>query len=296
MLPFDFHFQNFKKAVSYFLIAYFFITLTYTFSTLASSTASTSSMVFFRNLIGLLFTLPWMIKHRSSGFKVAKPGVLVLRSSLGILGIFFVFLAVRHVSLVDVTLLSNTAPLFVPFLGWFFLKQPIDHKGWPALILGFIGIALILVPTKGIFNVHALYALANGITTAATFLVVRLAAKTEKMQTLLFYYYLIGLVLFLPFNIIFFQVPDLLTLFYLILVGATAYYGSAFSFYALQYGKTADLAPFSYSGVIYAGILEWIIWGQVPQWINLIGVVLTCSAGIYILHLNRPSANTPKMN
>lgn len=296
MLHPEHHYHNLKKAIALFLVAYFFIALTYTFSTLASSTTSTSEMVFFRNFVGVILTLPWMIKNRSESFKVSRPWILILRSVLGIVGIVCVFEAVKHVSLVDVTLLSNTAPLFVPFLSWFFLKKPIDHKGWPALALGFIGIALILVPSKGIINVHALYALGNGLTTAATFLVVRLAAKTEKMQTLLFYYYLIGLILFLPINFFYFSVPNVHALIYLVLIGVCAYYGSAFSFYALQYGNTAQLAPFSYSGVIYAGVIQWGLWGQFPRWINLIGVALTCIAGIYILLLNKPSVNTPKMN
>ena len=123
-----------------------------------------------------------------------------------------------------------------------------------------------------------------------------MASKSEKMQTLLFYYYLIGLVLFLPVNLLSFHMPDMTTLFYLVMLGACAYYGSALTFYALQYGKAAQLAPFSYSGVIYAGIIQWILWGLVPSWINLIGVLLTCSAGVYILLINKPPEDAPKMN
>lgn len=296
MLYLEHRYHNLKKAIPLFLLAYFFIALTYTFSTLASSMTTTSEMVFFRNFVGILLTLPWMIKNRSVSFKVSKPWILILRSVLGIVGIVCVFVAVKHVSLVDVTLLSNTAPLFVPFLSWFFLKKPIDYKGWPALALGFVGIALILVPTKGLIDIHALYALGNGLTTAATFLVVRLAAKTEKMQTLLFYYYLIGLILFLPINIFYFSVPSGEALIYLVLIGVCAYWGSALSFYALQYGNTAQLAPFSYSGVIYAGVIQWVLWSQFPRWINLIGIALTCIAGVYILLLNKPPGSAPKMN
>ncbi len=282
-------YHNLKKGVLFFLLSYLFIAMTYTFSCLAGSTTSVSQMVFFRNLVGICLPLPWMLKNRAHSFKVSRLGILILRSSLGMAGIVCVFLAVKKVSLVDVTLLSNTAPLFVPLLTWLFLRKPIDHRGWPAIVLGFVGVMLILLPTKGILNLHALYALGNGITTAATFLVVRLATKTEKMQTLLFYYYLIGFLLFLPMSLASFEVPDPKSFIYLVLVGVFAYYGSSFSFYGLQYAKTAQLAPFSYSGVVYAGIIQWLLWGTLPNWINLVGVALTCAAGIYILVSNKPS-------
>ncbi len=289
-------YHNLKKGILLFLIAYLCIALAYMFSRLAGETTSVSEMVFFRNLVGVCFTLPWVIKHRPDSFKITRPWLLVLRSLMGMTGIVLVFLAVEKVSLVNFTLLSNTAPLFVPFLALIFLKKPIDHRGWAPLILGFIGIALILSPTKGIFNAYSLYAIGNGITTAATFLVVRMATKTEKMHTLLFYYYLIGFLLFLPINIFTMHMPDLTTLFYLVLIGVFAYYGSALSFYALQYAKTAQLAPFSYSGVIWAGIIQWIVWGMLPGWLDLVGIVLTCAAGIYILLVSKPPENIEKMN
>ena len=158
--------------------------------------------------------------------------------------------------------------------------------------MGFLGVLLILLPTKGIFNLYALYALGNGLTTAATFLVVRMATKTEKMQTLLFYYYLTGFLLFLPMSLASFELPDPKSFIYLVMIGVFAYYGSAFSFYGLRYAKTAQLAPFSYSGVVYAGIIQWLLWGHLPNWINLVGVALTCAAGIYILISNKPSEDT----
>jgi drug/metabolite transporter (DMT)-like permease len=214
---------------------------------------------------------------------------------MGVVGIVCVFLAVQKVSLINVTLLSNTAPLFVPLLGWLFLKKPIDHRGWPAIALGFLGVMLILNPTKDLFDPWALYALGNGLTTAATFLVVRMATKTEQMHTLLFYYYLIGFLLFLPVNIFTFTMPDLITFLELVLMGAFAYWGSALSFHALKYGKAAQLAPFSYIGVVYTGIIQWILWGQVPSLINTIGICLTCAAGVYILLVSKPSADNPKL-
>ncbi|MES2121806.1 MAG: DMT family transporter [Chlamydiota bacterium] len=285
-----FHYRQLKKGIVLFLLAYLFIAITYTFSQVASRTASVSEMVFFRNLVGLLLALPWMLKNSPDSFKVARIGILTMRSALGMLGIVCVFIAVRKVTLVNVTLLSNTAPLFVPFIGWIFLKKPIDHKGWLPLILGFIGIALILSPSKGVFDPYAFYALGNGLTTAATFLVVRMATKTEKMHTMLFYYYLIGFLLFLPINLFTMTMPSWTSLFELVMIGVFAYCGSALSFSALQYAKASQLAPFSYSGVVFAAFIQWLLWGELPTVIHLLGLLITCAAGIYILLISKPPA------
>lgn len=289
-----FHYDRFKKGIALFLVSYLFIALTYTFSRLASASASVSEMVFFRNLVGVLLAFPWMIKHYPESFKVARLGLVCFRSMLGMTGIVCVFFAVKRVSLVDVTLLSNTAPLFVPLIGKFFLKKPIEHGWWPPIIIGFVGVGLILLPTKGIFDPFALFALGNGLTTAATLLVVRMATKTEKMHTLLFYYYLIGFIAFLPINYYTMTMPDWLTIIELIAVGLFAYYGSAISFRALQYAKAAQLAPFSYSGVVFAMLIQWFVWGTVPSGTNLVGIFLTCLAGIYILIKSKPPPEHPK--
>lgn len=286
-----FHYAQFKKGVILFLLAYLFIAITYTFSQLASRSTSVSEMVFFRNSVGVVLALPWMVKHYPGSFKVTRIGLLTMRSLLGMTGIVFVFLAVKKVSLVNVTLLSNTAPLLVPFVGWIFLKKPIEHRAWPALLLGFIGVILILLPTNGTFDPYDFFALGNGLTTAATFLVVRMATKSENVHTVLFYYYLIGFIIFLPINIVTMTLPSFEVIIELIMIGVFAYYGSALSFQALQYASAARLAPFSYAGVVFAALIQWMLWGEVLQGINLLGVLLTCIAGTYILWLSKPSTN-----
>jgi len=67
--------------------------------------------------------------------------------------------------LLNATLLVNTSPFFIPFLLMLFLKEPINHRLWWRIVLGFVGIIIILNPTAMIFQWHALLPLISSIFT-----------------------------------------------------------------------------------------------------------------------------------
>jgi len=54
-----------------------------------------------------------------------------------------------------------------------------------------------------------------------------------------------------------------------------------------RYGEAALVAPFKYSGVIWAGLLGYLIWGDIPDLATIAGVSITVVAGFYILHRER---------
>ena len=54
-----------------------------------------------------------------------------------------------------------------------------------------------------------------------------------------------------------------------------------------RYGEAALVAPFKYSGVIWAAIFGYLIWGDIPDLPTVMGVTIVIIAGIYILHRER---------
>ena len=51
-----------------------------------------------------------------------------------------------------------------------------------------------------------------------------------------------------------------------------------------RYGEATLVAPFKYSGVIWAGLLGFLIWGDIPDFTTIVGVSILVFSGIYILH------------
>ncbi len=57
----------------------------------------------------------------------------------------------------------------------------------------------------------------------------------------------------------------------------------------MKQGKAHQLAPFTYSMVIFSGIYEWLIWGKVPDLIAYIGIILIIASGIWIVIISPPA-------
>lgn len=245
-------------------------------------------MIFFRNLVGFVLILPWVVAKFPKSIEVKNFKIVLIRSLSGLLNLFFIFLAVQKISLVNTTLLNNTAPFFVPFILWFWLKKPIEHKLWPAVIVGFMGIALILDFDRRIFSIGAIYALLSGICLAITTISLRMTSKVIPLLTYIFYFYFIGLLATLPIIGFDWKIIGYTTLLALISIGLFSMIGQVCFYIAMKHSKAQYMAPFSYSAVIFSGLFDWLIWGTVPAPFSYLGIILIMAAGIWIIYFSKP--------
>lgn len=280
--------HDLKKGIFFILLTWLCYSTIYMFSKLIGPQTTVATMVFLPNLFGLIIILPWALKSFPKNFKMKNPWLMFLRALVGVSNVFFIFLAVKSIPLVDATLLNNTAPFFVPFILWLWLRTPINHKMWPAIIVGFIGLALILHPSRHIFNFGSIFGLISGISLSMIIITMRLMAKTEQTIPLIFYFFLIASLLSLPFAIADWKILNWTIFFILLCMGILSIMGQWLLFQGLKYGKAHELAPFTYSSVIFSGIYQWLIWDIQLRWIFFIGMILIVSSGVWIVYLSRP--------
>lgn len=245
------------------------------------------TMVFFRSVFGLLVIAPWLIKHFPKGFKIHNKTAVLTRSALGLLNLAFMFLSLRNISLVDATLLNNTAPFFVPLLLLFFLKKPVKWKIWPAIVIGFIGVGFVLHPDRRLLRIEAIYAILSAVCLAGSLITMRLAAFSEKLFTFMFYYFTIGIIGIAPFALLNWSIPSWPVFLGLFSIGIFSFLGQMLLFFGLKQATAHQLAPFTYTTVLFSAVYEWLIWGQTPPPIALAGAILVISAGIWIVWVSR---------
>ncbi|MDN3506581.1 MAG: DMT family transporter [Simkaniaceae bacterium] len=278
-----FHRKDLRKGITLVLIAWLLFSTMYMLSKLIGGQTTVPTMLFFRNVMGLVIVLPYIVKKRLKAFEIKNWRIVLTRSLLGLINLVLIFLAVKRISLVNTTLLNNSAPFFVPFVLWFWLKVPINHKMWPAILAGFIGIALILKPDQKIFNLGAAYALLSGIFLAVNLVMMRLTSKSENLYSFLLYFFLIGGIITLPFALSDWKIEGFSTLIALLSIGFCSCLGQVFLYYGMKWGKAHQLAPLTYSTVIFSGIYEWLLWGRIPDPIAYVGMALIIAAGIWIV-------------
>ncbi|MBS0624963.1 MAG: DMT family transporter [Verrucomicrobia bacterium] len=279
--------RRLEWGIFFILLAWLTFTLMATFSKFATRTVSLPIVLFFQNFVAFLLMVPWVFKHKISSLKTKHFTLILVRSIAGLGAFLFLFLAVQKTTLVDAVLLNNAGPLLVPFGALLWKKVPIEHKLWPGIVAGFLGITLILKPGSEIFNGGGLYGLGAAVGMCAAMLTVHELAKTERHYTILFYYFLIASLCCVPWSLAGWRVftPD--EWFYLLSIGLLSFLGQWAFLRAFHNAQPIVLGPFCYMAVVYSGFIQWILWGHVPDWIAILGILLVCAGGIWTIVFTR---------
>jgi drug/metabolite transporter (DMT)-like permease len=238
-------------------------------------------IVFFRNAVAMAFLIPWLqIRHRGLSLRTSCPHLHLLRAASGLGAMYCFFIALKLLRLADAMLLCYTLPIFIPIIEWFWLKEPVSRQTKIAVIVGFIGIALVLKPGFGLFQAAGLVGLASGLLAALAIVGIRRMTATEPVVRVVFYFTVFGtLVSAVPLAWTW-QTPQGLMLWVLCGMGVLAIMAQMCLTKGYSLAPAGQVGPFNYGNVVFAALLGWLIWGETLDGLTLAGAVLTCSAGI----------------
>lgn len=272
--------------ISLSLLAYVFFVTASSIVWSFKATFPTIQIIFFQNIVSLLCILPIALRNGPHALKTEVFPIHLLRDAAGVTSYYLYFVAIRYLNLTDATTLNYTAPFFVPIIWWIWMREKIDLHIWWSIIVGFIGVAVILNPTRQIFQIGFAFGVLAGILSAIAFSALRvLNLKREAMSRTLFYYFLFGTILSSPFAAIYWVHPSGRQWFKMLGVGLATVIAQMLLTFAYRYGTASFLSPLGYSTVIYAAISSWLIFHTPPDFRSLIGMVLIVIGGTltYIL-------------
>jgi drug/metabolite transporter (DMT)-like permease len=284
--------HNVKAGIGYILGAWLLFTVMTIVTRYASAQVPIVIILLFTNLIGLISLLPWVYKHGWDLLRTDKWGLLLFRSIVSITAVAFSFYAVQKTSLVNTMLFQNASPLWIPFAVLLWRKIPINHKLWPGLIGGFIGIILILQPGKDVIQIGSVFAIIAGFLQSFNMISVRLLSYTTRNHTVMFYYFLICTLVCIPLSIYQWKTPTPSAWGEIISIGVLFTLGQWAFVRAFHHAKASYLGPFCYSAVVFAILIDWGLYGQVPNLLSWIGIALVCAGGIWAIRYNQPVAKT----
>ena len=193
------------------------------------------------------------------------------------------FLAVRVLSLGAATAIGFAAPLFTTLLSIVILKEKVGIHRWSALVIGFIGVLVVTHPGAGSLTAGAFFALANAILISTVAIAIRHMSATESTETLTFYQMSVITLCTLFLLPLGFRLPawrDALALAFAGIGNGIAQYWWTRS---LSLAPPSAVVPFNYLSLIWATILGFAIWGDVPTTTLLVGSAIVVLSGLYIL-------------
>ncbi len=275
--------QNFTKGISLGLLTTLLASFVAAIGKHLTSQVDIAAIVFFQYLICFLFTLPWILRNGTKALKTVYPWQHAIRGISGCLCFYLYYLALKHIPLVDASLLRNSAPLVVPLVLLAGYSIAIPKARWLPLVVGFVGIMLILRPGQQGFSLWHFVGFLSGAGLAISMVLTRVLAQSEPESRILFYYFFVSLLFVVPFFIINYRPIPLSLIPWLIAVGVAMYYTFALYTRAYSYVKASVLSPVSYFSVVFTGILDWVIWNHVPGPWTMAGILLVVCGGLLML-------------
>lgn len=287
--------QNVKHGVIHGIISSFSFALMSVFVKLIGNDLSTSILLFFRFAVSLVLIIPWIIFDESFSFKIQQPISYMIRILAALFSLFCIFYVIKYIPLVDALLLNNTAPLFVPMFVFMLTGATTPKKAIFGIILGFIGVAIILKPTKEIFSFIASVALLSGILSALAIVQMRLISKTSTTVQMLFYYFLVSTVISAIPALWQWENPQNLTIWlYLLGIGI---FGTLFQTFAtLSYALSPVrlMSPLVFLSVVFGGIFDWLLWNNLPSLLTIIGALCVISGATITVYFGQKEIFVPK--
>ncbi len=254
--------------------------------------------MFFRSAFAIppLLLWLWLRGELPGGLVTQNPAGHIWRGLVGSGGMAFGFLALGLLPLPEVTAIFFAAPILATIFAAMFLGEAIRFYRVAAVILGLIGVAIVISPrlaeidpeaaTK-LETIGAFAALLAAVFAALAQVFVRKLVAVESTAAIVFYFSLTTTVLSLltaPFGWV---MPETIPFIMLVGCGILGALGQVLLTISYRYAETSVIAPFDYAQIIFALLIGWFIFSEVPTGAMLVGAALTIAAGGIIIWRER---------
>jgi drug/metabolite transporter (DMT)-like permease len=229
--------------------------------------------------------------------RTARPLVHIGRYLLVVLLSFSFFWALSHMKLVDAVAIAFATPIIVTALSVPLLREPVGQRRWIAIGVGFCGVLIMLRPGMGVFQWAALAALGSAVVYALLMITTRAFKNTETTASLMLYPQLgisfTGIVM----TYFFWITPPLFDLALFAFAGFFGSIGVVCMTHAFRMAPAATIAPFEYTALLWATLLGYLIWGELPDHFTLLGGSIVGASGLYIVYreTRKTGQSSPKL-
>jgi drug/metabolite transporter (DMT)-like permease len=199
------------------------------------------------------------------------------RTVCGATGVTLMFAAVAFIPMSDATAISFLNPVFGMILAIPFLGEKVGRWRWLAAAMAFVGALILLRPGPDTFQVAALLALGAALAMGFELVFIKKLADREPALQILLINNAIGCVLMSVAVIAFWAPPTLAQWVALGALGLMMAGAQTCFINAIARADASFVTPFSYLTLIFAGLYDWAIFAQVPDWISVLGAAIIVS-------------------
>lgn len=237
---------------------------------------------FFRFFFSMLTVLPFMVTHGWKAFKTERADLHLWRALIGVAAIALYVFSLIFLPLAEVTVFSFTQPLFFMPIAIIFLKERVSLNRWIACLFGFIGILIVIQPGTLSFKMASFLPMSAAFLFAMLDMLAKKMVSKESTTTLLFYFALGTTLAALVPALYVWQTPTWEELAWLLCLGGGANLIQVCLFRAFAATDASSLVPFRYTELIFASLLGYLFFNELPSMIIYLGASIIIGSTLYL--------------
>jgi drug/metabolite transporter (DMT)-like permease len=242
-------------------------------------------ILFMRSLFALVPIL--LLAQRQGGLRTlrsARVGAMLGRGALGVVSFTLFLVALPMMPFADVYAIAMAGPLFITALSSLILREHVGWRRWSAVLVGFAAVLVMVQPQGGIVPAAAALLIGSVFFYALAMMATRRLGRSEAAATMSFYSGLLFLATGAATAPFVWIAPDATDFALMAGTGLLAGLAQYCMTQAFRVAPPATVSPFEYTTMVWAVLLGFLIWGDLPSLIVLGGAVVIVLSGLYVLH------------
>jgi drug/metabolite transporter (DMT)-like permease len=228
----------------------------------------------------------WIILLSTAGLAALatqRPLDHAIRGISGIVSLALLYFAITRIPIADATAIAYAAPIFITVLSIYLLGEVIGLRRWLAVVAGFIGVLLIARPEVDGWDIGVIAAAGSAFTGALVAIWLRKLSSSEKSVAIGLYYNNLGALVCLVWVLLSaWLTPRGDDLWLFLGFGLGCGMQQWLLTVSFRYAQASLLAPFEYLAMVFAAIVGFVFWGEVPVATTWAGGAVIAASGLFI--------------
>lgn len=244
-------------------------------------------VVFFRCAIGVVFCYVGLRRANADPIG-SNRSALLLRGLFGTTALFLFFTTLQNIPLASAMTIQYLSPIFTSILAIFILKEGVKAIQWLFYAMAFGGVLLIHQFDTRVSLLFLSLGIASAFCSGIAYNLVRTLRGKEHPLTVVFHFQAIGMIAGLIGCLFAWETPAGWDWFFLFLIGLFSQLGQVFLTDALQKERASSVSIINYTGLVYALLIGWLVFGESQPMASAFGMgLVVLGVVLSIIYNNR---------
>jgi len=243
-------------------------------------------ILFCRQLLVFLLLTPALLRGFPGVLRTRRAPLHLSRCAVSIVAMLTGFTAVVHLPLAEVTAISFSRAFFATLLAILVLREVVGIRRWSATIVGFVGVLIVVRPGAEGIDIYAVFAVISAALVAGNVIMTKRLAETEGTTTIMVYHAgVLAAAYAVPAWWLWVQ-PTGVELGLIVVIAVLMSAVQVCMIRGYREAEASAAQPLEYVRLVYAAIIGYLIFAEVPTLWAWAGAALIIASALYTIHRN----------